>query len=59
MNKPKEYFIIDNTTKEIKEYVVAPNHVDLSKVTPFIDTRYKSKLRLYKYVMFKKYGVKL
>lgn len=59
MKPPKEFFTIDNTTKEVKEYVVAPNHVDLSKVTPYIDTRYKAKLRIYKYVMFKKYGVKL
>lgn len=62
MNAPKEYFIICNKTKEIISYQNVPPYQSLlfpKDRTFFIDTRYKAKLRLYKYVMFKKYGIKL
>ena len=62
MKEPKEYFIICNKTKYIISEQNVPPYTSLlfpKDRTFYIDTRYKAKLRLYKYVMFKKYGVKL
>ncbi len=62
MKEPKEYFIICNKTNEIISEQNIPPYQSLlyqKDRTFYIDTRYKAKLRLYKYVMFKKYGVKL
>ena len=62
MKEPKQYFIICNKTKEIiSEQNTHPYQSLLypKDRTFYIDTRYKAKLRLYKYVMFKKYNVKI
>lgn len=62
MKEPKQYFIICNKTKEIISEQNTPPYQSLlypKDRTFYIDTRYKAKLRLYKYVMLKKYNVKL
>mgnify|MGYP000110861778 CR=1 FL=1 len=75
MNKPFKYTIVCTKTQTVKYQTnQTPLLYELQTYEPteiegqlmlkqtkiaYIDTRYKAKLRLYKYVMFKKYGVKL
>jgi hypothetical protein len=74
-NKPIKYTVICDKTKTVKYQTNQPPIlIELQTYEPteiegqlilkqtktaYIDTRYDAKLRLYKYVMFKKYGVKL
>jgi hypothetical protein len=75
MNKPFKYTIVCTKTQTVKYQTnQTPLLYELQTYEPteiegqlmlkqtkiaYIDTRYKAKLRLYKYVMFNKYGVKL
>lgn len=61
MTQPFRFTIICNKTGNISERNYAPMNSEFERgnIRVYIDTRYDAKLRLYKYVMFKKYGVKL
>jgi hypothetical protein len=61
MTQPFRFTIICNETGKVSERNYPPTNTELERgnIKAYLDTRYDAKLRLYKYVMFKKYGVKL